>query len=79
MGDIPAPPPIEVKAFVYNLYTSLNHTLEGKGNKQTQGAEQILLGAHAFNKAQGAGPLCFVQNIPINGFGAKLGYGKREY
>ncbi len=64
--------------FVYNLYTSLEHTLDDtfKDNLQTQGAEQILMGAHRYNAARAVGsPLCFVQNIPINGFGNELGHG----
>ena len=70
-GDMPS-------AFVYNLYTSLNHTLDDiRGeNQQTSGAKQILLGAHRYNiDALDTGkPLCFVENIPINGFGDYLGY-----
>ncbi len=76
VSDVPPPQP----AFVYNLYTSLYHTiddLQGK-NKQTQGARQIIEGAHRYNSnAMKRDPavLCFVQNIPINGFGSSLGYG----
>jgi hypothetical protein len=75
MGAIPAHP---IKAFVYNLFTSIAHTSDemmGK-NKQTQGAKHILHGAHSYNKeAFKAGkPLCFVQNIPVNGFGSTLSY-----
>ncbi|MCL9683001.1 hypothetical protein [Legionella maioricensis] len=84
------------RAFVYNLYTSLYHTIDdaqGK-NKQTQGARQIIEGAHRYNSNAinrynsdllNSDPLkrdpvvlCFVQNIPINGFGSALGYGKLQ-
>ncbi len=76
-GAVAPPQP----AFVYNLYTSLYHRLDdAQGrNKQTQGARQIIEGAHRYNaNALNKDPsvLCFVQNIPINGFGSALGYGK---
>ncbi|RUR07413.1 hypothetical protein [Legionella sp. km772] len=65
--------------FVYNLYTSLEHTLDDafKDNLQTQGARQILQGVHLYNAraVEEGNPLCLVQNIPINGFGSTLGYG----
>ncbi|MCP0913629.1 hypothetical protein NKV53_04515 [Legionella sp. 27cVA30] len=67
------------KAFVYNLYTSLNDTLgDVRGNLQSQGAEIILKGAHHYNLEQlqkEPSVFCFVQNIPVNGFGSSLGYG----
>ncbi len=74
------------KAFIYNLYTSLYHLMDDyfNENMQTQGARQIIEGAHRYNASQledakilgtDAPPLCFVQNIPINGFGSALGYG----
>ncbi|MFZ4076825.1 MAG: hypothetical protein ACOYKA_02460 [Legionellaceae bacterium] len=68
------------KAFTYNLYTSLYDRLDdaqGK-NKQSQGAKFIFLGAHDYNRQQlkQKDPVfCFVQNIPVNGFGKPLGYG----
>ena len=78
------------KAFVYNLYTALNDTLDelvGK-NLQTQSARHILLGAHHYNQEQNklsstltesvddvAPVFCFVQGLSVNGFGDPLGYG----
>lgn len=71
--------PTEVKAFTYNLYTAINDRFEGGKNKQSQGAQYILTGAHNFNAAQmdKNPPLfCLVQNISVNGFGDSLGYGR---
>ena len=66
--------------FIYNLYTSLEHTLDDKfkDNLQTQGARHILMGAHLFNAEalENGTAFCFVQNIPVNGFGSTLGYGR---
>ncbi|MDR3502371.1 MAG: hypothetical protein P4L79_07290 [Legionella sp.] len=75
--------PAKIKAFTYNLHTALNDSLEGGKNKQSQGAQYILTGAHNYNKAQldkaqldNEPPVfCLVQNISVNGFGDSLGYG----
>ncbi|MFJ1268596.1 hypothetical protein ACD661_08535 [Legionella lytica] len=70
--------PTGIKAFTYNLHTALNDSLEGGKNKQSQGAQYILTGAHNYNKAQLAqdpAVFCLVQNISVNGFGDSLGYG----
>jgi hypothetical protein len=74
----------EQKAFIYNLHTASNDKIgpfavgDMNGNKQTQGAELILQGAHEYNARQLVGrtqPLfCFVQNISVNGFGDTMGY-----
>lgn len=67
-----------IKAFTYNLHTALNDSLEGGKNKQSQGAQYILTGAHNYNKAQldkEPPVFCLVQNISVNGFGDSLGYG----
>lgn len=67
-----------IKAFTYNLHTALNDSLEGGKNKQSQGAQYILTGAHNYNAAQldkEPPVFCLVQNISVNGFGDSLGYG----
>lgn len=65
--------------FVYNLHTALHDRLgDLGGNLQTLSAKHILLGAHAFNRAQineDKGNYCLVQNISINRYGTSLGYG----
>lgn len=70
------------KAFIYNLYTSLNDNAgDLKGNLQTQGARYILQGMHHYNASQQIeenGVFCFVQNIPVNGFGDSLSYNGRN-
>ncbi|CEG58771.1 hypothetical protein [Legionella fallonii] len=77
------------KAFIYNLHTSLYHLMDDHFNEnmQTQGAKQIIEGAHRYNASlletasilnTQVPPLCFVQNIPINGFGSALGYGSLQ-
>lgn len=71
-----------VNAFTYNLYTALNDRFEGSKNKQSQGAQYILIGAHNFNATQLSNKneeppvFCLVQNISVNGFGDPLGYGR---
>ena len=80
LGDIDRGP--IPKAFVYNLYTSINRTVEGlstlphsaewfdeKNNKQTQSAIHILQASHEYNRKDNNAPLCFVQNVPVNGWG----------
>lgn len=71
------------KAFIYNLYTASNDSLDelfNKKNKQTQSARHILKGAHQYNLQQmnSDSPedavFCFIQAISVNGFGAQLGY-----
>ena len=63
------------KAFVYNLYTTLNRessfieSRDEKTNLQSQSAEHILKAAHRYNRENTGKPLCLVQNIPVNGFG----------
>lgn len=53
--------PTEIKAFTYNLHTALNDSFEGGKNKQSQGAQYILTGAHNYNQAQlGKEPPVFV-------------------
>ncbi len=73
----------EPQAFIYNLHTASNDKIgflavgDMNGNKQTQGAELILQGAHQYNATQlskKAPVFCFVQNISVNGFGDTLGY-----
>lgn len=63
-------------AFIYNLHTALNDTLDdARGeNLQTQSARHIMLGAHAYNKEalKENKPLCLVQGISVNGFGSTL-------
>ena len=80
--EVTHPNPVTgTQAFTYNLYTAINDPiddLQGK-NKQSEGAQVILRGAHEYNKAQLADNkkppvLCFVQNISVNGFGDPLGY-----
>ncbi|WP_058534300.1 hypothetical protein [Legionella saoudiensis] len=70
--------PTGIKAFTYNLHTALNDSFEGGKNKQSQGAQYILSGAHNYNAAQldkEPPVFCLVQNISVNGFGDSLGYG----
>jgi hypothetical protein len=66
------------KAFIYNRYTAINHTLgDIGGNLQSQSAFHILHGAHQYNKVQADSDdpvFCFVQSISVNGFGDTLGY-----
>ncbi|MFA5959400.1 MAG: hypothetical protein WC785_02695 [Tatlockia sp.] len=74
------------KAFIYNSLTALNDRLDdlrGK-NLQTESAQHILGGAHQYNASQlrkaeknvnYTPVLCFVQNISVNGYGDRLGYG----
>ena len=55
------------KAFIYNLYTAINHRLgDMSHNLQTQGAEAILQASHRYNADQLADKVspvfCFVQN-----------------
>jgi len=63
------------RAFVYNLYTTLNRetsfieSRDEKTNLQSQSAEHILKAAHRYNRKNTGKPLCLVQNIPVNGFG----------
>lgn len=69
-----------LRAFTYNLHTAINDTLEGGGNKQSQGARYILAAAHQYNAQQiqtnkEGRLLCLVQNISVNGYGDDLGYG----
>jgi hypothetical protein len=70
------------KAFIYNLLTTLNGTLnpfdsyDESKNFQNESLEFILKGAHQYNQTKKPGsPLCFVQAIGVNGFGKALGYG----
>lgn len=79
------------RAIVYNLYTALNSRMnklntlfhmrpidykDEKSNQQSESAEFILKGAHAYNKTQldKNGVFCLVQNISVNGYGYPLGY-----
>jgi copper chaperone CopZ len=77
------------RAFVYNLHTALEHTVDDVrgGNLQSQGAKRILQGAHQYNAAQlhNAAQLpekspvfCLVQNISVNGFGKSLSQRNRS-
>ncbi|RUR13574.1 hypothetical protein [Legionella sp. km772] len=83
LGDIDRGP--IPKAFVYNLYTSLNRTGDGstkmphpaewydeRNNKQTQSADHILKAAHEYNRNNPVAPLCLVQNVPVNGWGHNI-------
>ena len=70
------------KAFVYNLYTTLNVGITGaideRSNKQTQSAEHILEAAHNYNRANPDKPLCLVQNMAVNGWGHKLSLNEKN-
>lgn len=70
------------QAFIYNLYTSLHDRFgDINGNLQTQGADYILKGMHQYNASQintESPVFCFVQNIPVNGFGATLSHTSRD-
>lgn len=76
------PNALGVKAFSYNLFTSLNDPSgDSKENKQSEGASHILQGAHQYNLSQlrsngikHSPVFCFVQNISVNGVGDNLGY-----
>ncbi len=83
LGDIDRGP--IPKAFVYNLYTSINRTTDlqsklrhpgewydERNNKQTQSADHILQAAHEYNRKNPVAPLCLVQNIPVNGWGHNI-------
>jgi hypothetical protein len=74
-------------AFVYNLHTALEHTVDDVrgGNLQSQGAKRILQGAHQYNAAQlnnstteNLPVFCLVQNISVNGFGKSLRWRNRS-
>lgn len=64
------------KAFIYNLYTTLNQGISGwwdeRRNQQSQSAEQILNAAHLYNRHNPDKPWCLVQNIAVNGWGHEL-------
>lgn len=68
---------VRSNAFVYNLYTSLNDKgiigrIDERSNKQSKSARHILQAAHLYNRNNLDKPLCFVQNVPVNGFGHAL-------
>lgn len=71
------------RAFVYNLYTTLNKKdpagrIDERANKQSQSADHILEAAHLYNRQNAVKPgvlgkpLCLVQNMAVNGWGHEL-------
>lgn len=77
------------KAFVYNSYTSINDSRDDNPfadelkNLQTESAQDIIKGAHHYNRSQlDKDPpiFCFVQNISVNhggSFGYSVGGGEK--
>ncbi len=73
--------PMPPRAIIYNLYTAINKrasiigAIDERSNKQSESAEFILKGAHAYNCSQLGknGVFCLVQAISVNGHGIPLG------